>query len=90
MDEKLTMNPKWAFLKKKANSLTEYIRKSIISKLREMEPSSLLCSACLELSSRCSLGLGSTGNSGKQAEVIIRKVCQRKSLLGEASSPTKG
>lgn len=36
VNKKLTMSQKWAFLAKKANSLVEYIRKSIISKLREM------------------------------------------------------
>lgn len=36
VDENFTMNQKWAFLEKKANSLMEYIRKSIISKSREM------------------------------------------------------
>lgn len=36
VDENFTMSQKWAFLEKKANSLMEYIRKSIISKLKEM------------------------------------------------------
>lgn len=36
VDANVTMSQKWAFLEKKANSLMEYIRKSIISKVREM------------------------------------------------------